>query len=177
MPDRNVNYTHFQFLPDGTYQKIEIYKAEVLEFEKEKFTDEQIEILKELTLFKMQESVKTLFVWYNSNCETKKCKKEKLQYSFLLDRFPMSPKIHNPCSNCKKLDLLQISDPITFYDSVFNKDMSLEELANCCITIPMQFPSNFEEVLFRYWSLGRRKYKLKMPGVDYPMDYSTTPTQ
>lgn len=62
----------------------------------------------------------------NCGCDTK--------ISFVLDRFPMSPKIICRCQICKKGCLAEISDPITFYLKLTDQEYSCEDLKNMYIT-------------------------------------------
>jgi hypothetical protein len=52
----------------------------------------------------------------------------------VLDRYPMSEKIHAKCPQCKEYCLLEISDPIVFHVPLLNKDWSLEDLKKSHIT-------------------------------------------
>lgn len=66
-------------------------------------------------------------VVYRPNCG---CPVEDL---VVLDRFPMSKKIHSKCRECGKGILTEISDPIIF-TSKLQGDFTLEELASSYFT-------------------------------------------
>lgn len=63
-----------------------------------------------------------LCVIYNPDCG---CEVDQF---VVLDRYPMSEKIHSICPSCKKGCLMEISDPIVFHLPLPNKDYSLEDL-------------------------------------------------
>lgn len=69
----------------------------------------------------------SLCVIYNPDCG---CSVDQF---VLLDRVPMSPKIISSCPNCKKGCLMEISDPIIFYDPLEEKDIPLNQLVNYVI--------------------------------------------
>lgn len=54
--------------------------------------------------------------------------------SVLLDRFPMSPKIHSICRDCCKGSLHEIVDPIEFYLPLTEQIFTLDDLRKMEIT-------------------------------------------
>ena len=69
-------------------------------------------------------------VVYHPSCG---CDLERL---YMLDRYPMSEKIQTICRQCNKGSLDEISDPITFYNPIEKKDLSLEDFRKYVITEP-----------------------------------------
>lgn len=72
----------------------------------------------------------------------------------LLDRYPMSLKIHTTCPNCKKGILASISDPVQFYLPYIDKSIPLEELINCVL-----YKSRQKPFLIEYIKESNRKNK------------------
>lgn len=63
-----------------------------------------------------------------------------IEQFYVLDRFPMSPKIMSQCPECKKGCLMEISDPIMFYEPLSKKDFSLKDLSEGHIPPSRQHP-------------------------------------
>lgn len=79
----------------------------------------------------MQENAKlaeSLYVIYVPDCEC------DVEMFYVLDRYPMSEKIHSFCPYCNKHTLMSISDPIRFHLPLINKDYSLKELKRYVVT-------------------------------------------
>lgn len=51
----------------------------------------------------------------------------------VLDRFPMSEKIHHRCDDCRKGCMLEISDPIRFHLPMTKQDYSLYDLMDMVV--------------------------------------------
>lgn len=83
-----------------------------------------------------------LVVVYNPNCGC------PIDQFFLLDRYPMSPKIHSICPECKNWCLMEISDPIIFHLPLTKQDFTLDDLKNVVVK-----PCRQEYVIKRYQGL------------------------
>ena len=69
-------------------------------------------------------------VVYNPSCG---CEHQQL---YMLDRYPMSEKIHSSCQTCQKGSLDEISNPILFYNPIEDKELNLDDLRKYVITEP-----------------------------------------
>ena len=88
--------------------------------------------------------------WFLSHLRQKAKERERLcviyhpdcgcsiEYFVVLDRFPMSEKIHCLCDECKKGCLLEISDPIIFHLPLTNQDYTLEEIKKMHVSLSFQ---------------------------------------
>lgn len=83
----------------------------------EKPSDYVMEMIKEKTL-----KFNSIYVIYNPDCGC------EIDQFVLLDRYPMSKKIHFFCPKCHTGCLLEISDPILFHYPLQNLDLTREEL-------------------------------------------------
>lgn len=87
----------------------------------ENMTDEEKKYFK--SYLEQQDKEKTrLCVIYTPNCGC------QIEHFVILDRFPMTPKIHHRCPECEKGGLLLISDPIRFHLPLTNQDFNLDDL-------------------------------------------------
>lgn len=64
---------------------------------------------------------------------------------FILDRYPMSEKIHSTCMACGKSCLMEISDPIRFHIPILDLDINIYDLKDVEITSGPQ-----EDLLLKY---------------------------
>lgn len=99
---------------------------EMIFFGENNFTDEEKEFAKRLMERRANELTR-MCVIYHPNCGC------PIDQFVVLDRFPMSEKIHSKCPNCEKGYMMEISDPIIFHLPLTETDYTLEELKNCVI--------------------------------------------
>lgn len=87
---------------------------------------------------RQREKEQSFSVIYTPNCG---CPNE---YFVILDRFPMSKKIHSRCEKCGYM-MLEISNPIRFHLPLTDKDYTLNELMQMQI-----MPGRQEEYIKAY---------------------------
>lgn len=104
-------------------------------------TDQQKEWMKYYLMRKAEERMQVCVI-YTPDCGC------ELEYFVVLDRYPMSKKIHSICKICKKWIFLEISNPITFHQPWDEKDFELKDLVNMHISTD---PENYQfEYLVAY---------------------------
>ena len=89
----------------------------------ESFSEKKIQEYKEYHRRRIEEKF-GISVWYNPDCGC------NIDIQVLLDRYPMSPKIHSRCPQCKKGTLLSLTDPILFYNPVEEKDFKEKDICS-----------------------------------------------
>ncbi len=97
----------------------------------EGLTDEQKKAYQDEVKWMMRQQameLNSLQVIYTPSCG---CDGE---IGYVLDRYPMSPKIHHRCESCQKYVMACISDPIRFYLKLTDEEYSLEQLREMFIT-------------------------------------------
>lgn len=70
----------------------------------------------------------SLCVIYNPDCGC------RVDHFVVLDRYPMSEKIHSQCALCKKGCLFEITHPIIFHQPMMNEDYTLDQLKEMVVT-------------------------------------------
>ena len=91
------------------------------------WSDEMKEEAKQMCEMRVYE-LNSLCVVYTPTCGC------PAKISYVLDRYPMSPKIIGKCRVCKKASLHEISDPITFYLKLTKLEYSIQDLKAMHIT-------------------------------------------
>lgn len=108
------------------------YEGFFVELNTEGLDPKALEMAKYLCKKKSQEMTEVCVI-YHPDCGC------TLEHFVVLDRYPMSPKIHHLCPQCNKGCLLEISEPIIFSAQI-GGDFSLEELKDGVTTDGPQKP-------------------------------------
>ena len=91
------------------------------------YTDQEKKFIEDLCK-RRSEELTSIYVIYRPDCG---CPIEQI---VLLDRYPMSEKIHMKCPECNKGCLTEISDPIIFHCPLLKQDYSQKDLKEFIIT-------------------------------------------
>ena len=97
-----------------------VFKEYDIIWPKEATEDQRKYIL--YSMNKAEKRKKMVHVLYTPSC---KC---DYQATVLLDRFPMSHKIHSRCDMCKKGVLLEITEPTIYYIPATDEEMTESEM-------------------------------------------------
>lgn len=108
------------------------------------FSTEQERMIRYLVEAKRREN-ESMWVIYTPDCQC------SIEQFVMLDRYPMSPKIHGMCPECKKYCLMEISDPIRFHLPLTNQDYVLEDFKDMQI---MPSPQEHYLRMYKFEALG-----------------------